>query len=154
MVHHFSYLFMTWRVLFNTIFTKCCIHGHGGGGRYWSETNCTKGQLVECDCPLYCVHGYFCMWSCQLPSVGCSRLFWQSRTSPNLGTKCKQYLRVMCFRGSLVFVGSFSGAFSLTQNVAAIALDRRLFGTIIAVFKMWLCPFNQPCIRHPMTKLK
>ena len=28
------------------------------------------------------------------------------------------------------------------QNVAAIALDRRLLGTIIAVFKMWLCPFN------------
>ena len=40
------------------------------------------------------------------------------------------------------------------QNVAAIALDRRLLGTIIAIFKMWLCPFNQPCIRHPMTKLK
>ena len=32
-----------------------------------------------------------------------------------------------------------------------IALDRRFLGTIIAVFKMWLCPFNQPCIRHPMT---
>ena len=27
------------------------------------------------------------------------------------------------------------------QNVAAIALDRRFLGTIIAIFKMWLCPF-------------
>ena len=40
------------------------------------------------------------------------------------------------------------------QNVAAMALDRRFLGTIIAIFEMWLCPFNQPCIRHPMTKLK
>ena len=40
------------------------------------------------------------------------------------------------------------------QNVAAIALDRRFLGTIIAVFKMWLYPFNQPCIRHPMTEFK
>ena len=40
------------------------------------------------------------------------------------------------------------------QNVPEIALDRRFLGTIIAIFKMWLCPFNQPCIRHPMTKLK
>ena len=40
------------------------------------------------------------------------------------------------------------------QNVAAIALDRRFLGTIIAVFKMWLYHFNQPCIHHPMTKLK
>ena len=40
------------------------------------------------------------------------------------------------------------------QNAAAIAPDRRFLGTIIAIFKMWLCPFNQPCIRHPMTKLK
>ena len=40
------------------------------------------------------------------------------------------------------------------QNVAAIALDRRFLGTIIAIFKLWLCPFNQPCLRHPMTKLK
>ena len=40
------------------------------------------------------------------------------------------------------------------QNVAAIALDRRFLGTIIAIFKMWLCPFNQSCTRHPMTKLK
>ena len=37
-------------------------------------------------------------------------------------------------------------------NVAAIALDRRFLGTIIAIFKMWLCPFNQPCTRHQMTK--
>ena len=40
------------------------------------------------------------------------------------------------------------------QNVPAIVLDRRFLGTIIAIFRMWLCPFNQPCIRHPMTELK
>ena len=40
------------------------------------------------------------------------------------------------------------------QNVAAIALDRRFLGTIIAILEMWLRPFNRPCIRQPMTKLK
>ena len=34
-----------------------------------------------------------------------------------------------------------------------ITLDMRFLGIVIAIFKMWICPFTQTCIRHLMTKL-
>ena len=65
------------------------------------------------------------------------------------GDKCPQLQWPICF-----YIRAPRATAPAGSECRGIALDRRFLGTIIAVFKMWLCPFNQPCIRHRMTKLK
>ena len=58
-----------------------------------SDTRHKQDPLIipksQCRRKTFMVHQTFVWWAL---SVGCSRQFWRLHTSPNLGTKCKQYL--------------------------------------------------------------
>ena len=47
-----------------------------------------------------------------------------------------------------------SGPAPAGSECSVISLDMRFLGIVISISRMWICPFNQPCIRHLMTKSK
>ena len=116
-------------------------------GRQWSSNSSSSVNYVTNNAYVITHHSY------AKTGIGYISL-WQKE---NIRIKILKYLwhGLLCF---ITFGSRGRRARSARrprgQNVATIALERRFLGTIIAVFKMWLCPFNQPCIRHPKTKLK